>query len=62
MYKRQEQPALKIILTSGYSDDIVSPETLKRANARFLPKPYSYNDLTRLVRESLDEKNAATAS
>ena len=57
-----EQPALKIILTSGYSDDIVSPETLKRSNARFLPKPYSYTDLTRLVRESLDEKNAAAAS
>jgi len=51
-----EQPGLRVILTSGYSDDIVSPEILERTNARFLPKPYSYTDLTRLVRESLDNK------
>ncbi len=56
-----EQPGLKIILTSGYSDDIVSPETLKRTNAKFLPKPYSYAELTRLVRETLDNKNSTAA-
>jgi hypothetical protein len=49
---------LRVIFTSGYSDDIVSPEMLARNNARFLPKPYSYNDLTRVVRESLNDKNA----
>jgi DNA-binding NtrC family response regulator len=51
-----EQPGLRIILTSGYSDDVVSPEILARTNARFLPKPYSYADLTRMVREALDDK------
>jgi signal transduction histidine kinase/CheY-like chemotaxis protein len=49
-----EQPALRVIFTSGYSDDIVSPEILARNNARFLPKPYSYADLTRAVREALN--------
>jgi len=49
-----EQPALRVIFTSGYSDDIVSPEILERNNAKFLPKPYSYADLTRLVREALN--------
>ena len=54
-----EQPKLRVIFTSGYSDDIVSPEMLARNNARFLAKPYSYIDLTKLVRESLNEKNPA---
>jgi CheY-like chemotaxis protein len=53
------QPGLRVIFTSGYSDDVVSPEMLERTNAWFLPKPYSYNDLTRLVREALDRKSAA---
>jgi len=56
-----EQPRLQVVFTSGYSDDIVSPEMLTRNHARFLPKPYSYADLTQIVRESLnDKKHAAT--
>jgi len=57
-----EQPGLRIILTSGYSDDVVSPEILARTNARFLPKPYSYTDLTRMVREALDDKAPSATS
>jgi signal transduction histidine kinase/CheY-like chemotaxis protein/HAMP domain-containing protein len=55
-----EQPALRVIFTSGYSDDIVSPEMLERNHARFLPKPYSYAELTRIVRDSLNEKPTRT--
>ena len=51
-----EQPALQVIFTSGYSDDIVTPEVLERNHARFLPKPYSYAELTQIVRDSLNEK------
>ena len=51
-----EQPSLRVIFTSGYSNDIVSPEVLTRTQARFLPKPYTYTDLTRFVREYLDHK------
>jgi signal transduction histidine kinase/CheY-like chemotaxis protein/HAMP domain-containing protein len=54
-----ERPFLRVIFTSGYSDDTVSPEVLERNNARFLPKPYSYADLTRMVRECLNERNPA---
>jgi CheY-like chemotaxis protein len=57
-----EQPRLRVIFTSGYSDDMVSPEILARNNARFLPKPYSYGDLTRLVRESLNERSNGVQS
>jgi signal transduction histidine kinase/CheY-like chemotaxis protein/HAMP domain-containing protein len=52
-----EQPNLRVIFTSGYSDDIVNREVLKRNNACFLPKPYSYADLTKLVRESLNSRS-----
>jgi len=55
-----EQPALHVIFTSGYSDDIVSPEMLARNHARFLPKPYAYADLTRMVRESLNDRNTVS--
>ena len=52
-----EQPKLRVIFTSGYSDDIVSAEILARNNAQFLPKPYSYSDITRMVRQSLNRKD-----
>ena len=55
-----EQPGLHVIFTSGYSDDVISPEFLDRTHSRFLAKPYAYSDLVRLVRECLDDKPAAT--
>jgi len=53
-----QHPSLRVIFTSGYSDDMVSPEILERNNARFLPKPYAYADLTRMVRECLNDRKA----
>jgi len=55
-----EQPGLRIIFTSGYSDDVVGPEILERSNGRFLAKPYTYADLVRQVRECLDHQPAAS--
>ncbi|HZL77560.1 MAG TPA: ATP-binding protein, partial [Candidatus Limnocylindrales bacterium] len=55
-----EQPGLRIIFTSGYSDDVVSPEILERSNGRFLAKPYTYADLVGQVRECLDHQPAAS--
>jgi signal transduction histidine kinase/CheY-like chemotaxis protein/HAMP domain-containing protein len=55
-----EQPGLRIIFTSGYSDDVVGPEILERSNGRFLAKPYTYADLVRQVRECLDHHPAAS--
>ncbi len=54
-----ERPELRVIFTSGYSDDVVSPEFLTRTGARFLAKPYAYSDLTRLVRDCLDGHGGA---
>ncbi len=56
-YMLAEEPTLHVVFTSGYSDDVVSPEVLERTNALFLAKPYAYTDLTRVVRECLDKKN-----
>jgi CheY-like chemotaxis protein len=49
------QPDLKIIFTSGYTADEVSPEVLARTKANFLQKPYTHNDLAKAVRDSLDK-------
>ena len=54
----QEQPGLRVIFTSGYSDDVVRPEFLARTGSRFLAKPYAYSDLTQLVRECLDKQSS----
>ena len=53
------QPHLKIIFTSGYTANEVSPEVLVRTNAHFLQKPYTHNDLAKAVRDSLDKKAVA---
>jgi signal transduction histidine kinase/CheY-like chemotaxis protein len=59
------QPGLRIIFTSGYTADEVSPEVLARTRAQFLQKPYSHASLAKIVRECLDKKmpaaNATTA-
>jgi two-component system, cell cycle sensor histidine kinase and response regulator CckA len=52
---RQEKPALKVICTSGYSEDIVGREAGSQ-NMVFLQKPYHPHKLTRSVRDSLDSR------
>jgi two-component system, cell cycle sensor histidine kinase and response regulator CckA len=53
------RPGLKIIFTSGYTADEVSPEVLARMHAQFLQKPYSHAGLAKIVRDSLDKNVAA---
>jgi two-component system cell cycle sensor histidine kinase/response regulator CckA len=50
---------LKIIFTSGYTSNEISAELMARAQARFLQKPYSHNDLAKIVRECLDKDVAS---
>jgi signal transduction histidine kinase/ActR/RegA family two-component response regulator/HAMP domain-containing protein len=50
------QPGLKIIFTSGYTAQEISPEVLARTRARFLQKPYAHASLAKIVRDSLDTK------
>jgi two-component system cell cycle sensor histidine kinase/response regulator CckA len=45
---------LNIIFTSGYTSNEISTELMTRSQARFLQKPYSHNDLAKVVRDCLD--------
>jgi two-component system cell cycle sensor histidine kinase/response regulator CckA len=47
-------PDLKILFTSGYTEDTVAHEGVVDAAVEFLPKPYSPSSLCRKVRELLD--------
>ncbi|MCI0748624.1 MAG: response regulator [Verrucomicrobia subdivision 3 bacterium] len=49
-----EKPSLKVIYTSGYSMDAVSPGFTLQEGVNFLQKPYPPNALTKMVRERLD--------
>jgi len=51
---RASQPDLKVLFTSGYSDDAVIGWGMLRTGAEFLPKPYTPDTLARKVRAMLD--------
>ncbi len=47
-------PDLKILFTSGYTDDAITQDGALPAKVEFLPKPYTPVTLARKVRELLD--------
>jgi signal transduction histidine kinase len=49
-------PDLRILFTSGYTDDAVTREGLSEEGVDFLPKPYTPSTLAHKVREILDAK------
>jgi len=48
-------PDLKILFTSGYTDDAIAQHGVLEPGVAFLPKPYTPAALTRKVREMLDD-------
>ena len=52
---RTTYPDLKILFTSGYTDDTISHHGVLEAGIAFLSKPYTPATLARKVREILDD-------
>lgn len=53
---RKDKPALKVILSSGYSTETIKLTSLGDHGIRFLPKPYDGLKLARSVRDCLDDR------
>ena len=49
-------PDLKVLFTSGYTDDAIASHGVLEKGCEFLPKPYMPATLVRRVRELLDQK------
>jgi two-component system, cell cycle sensor histidine kinase and response regulator CckA len=52
---RQERPELRVLISSGYSSDLVSGGEALPPKTWFLAKPYTPKELIEKVRTSLDE-------
>lgn len=55
---KTSHPELKILFTSGYTDDAIAHHGVLDAGVEFLAKPYSPSVLVRRVRELLDNPEA----
>jgi len=53
------RPALKVLLTSGYSQDALLRAGRLPEGVHLLPKPYRRRDLAAAIRRVLDEARAA---
>jgi len=53
----RDEPDTKVIYTSGYSLDVISPDFSLREGTQFLQKPYDPETLARAVREGLNKKS-----
>ena len=52
---QSHRPGLKILLTSGFSEEIASSRGRDAASVKLLRKPYSRVQLARALRSALDE-------
>jgi CheY-like chemotaxis protein len=50
---REMKPAIKVLLTTGYAEDLACAEELGRESLKVLRKPYRQADLVAALREVL---------
>ena len=50
---RQLRPGIKVLLTSGYAEELVHGDDLEREQLKVLRKPYHQADLVTALREIL---------
>jgi len=54
---RKRFPKIKIIYTSGYTDNHIVNKGILNKNVNFISKPYTITELSKKIREVLDKKN-----
>jgi len=57
---RQEYPAIRVVLMSGYSEDIASDDLADSPDVLFLAKPFSLEALAEKVAEALARRDTAS--
>ena len=57
---REMKPGIKVLLTSGYAEELVHGDELQRERLKVLRKPYQQADLVAALRDVLGEPPAAS--
>jgi two-component system cell cycle sensor histidine kinase/response regulator CckA len=52
---RSDRPEMRILLISGYSEEVARGDIVDTADFHFLPKPFSLGQLTTKVKDVLKE-------
>ncbi|WP_420888284.1 response regulator [Bradyrhizobium brasilense] len=58
---RKRRPGLRVLFTSGYTDDAIDQDGKLVQGILFLAKPYSRAELARMLRVALREEGAVIA-
>ncbi|MCA6102921.1 ATP-binding protein [Bradyrhizobium australafricanum] len=58
---RKRRPGLRVLFTSGYTDDAIDQDGKLEQGILFLAKPYSRGELARMLRVALREEGAVIA-
>ncbi|HEX8985230.1 MAG TPA: response regulator [Bryobacteraceae bacterium] len=53
---RDSRPGVRVLYMSGYTGDVIAKHGLVDATSAFLPKPFTLEELARMVRSVLDQK------
>lgn len=56
---RKQYPGTRVVLTSGYSADLIGRERVDELGLNVLRKPYKQTDLARVLREALDGRKGS---
>jgi CheY-like chemotaxis protein len=57
---REDNPTLKIVMVSGFSEEIIQERGAEMQNVRFLSKPYKNDTLARVIRDVFDGVTSPT--
>ncbi len=58
---RERFPDIRILFTSGYTEDIVARREMLREGSSFLEKPFSVSDLSHAVHRTLEQRSRRLA-